>query len=134
MPTQILTLDPKTLEYRDQQKVRYDSLGMARNIDDVAERICTTSEWRALAGLSSDERRRRAALTFSAKECVHKAWAPISGVTLPFDAVEIELLSASRFRVHPLDPRLAAWPSTCWSGWYGIADGTVGTLLQLTAE
>jgi 3-hydroxyacyl-CoA dehydrogenase len=41
--SKILTLDPKTLEYRDQQKVRYDSLGMARNIDDVAERIRTVA-------------------------------------------------------------------------------------------
>ena len=37
--SKLLTLDPKTLEYRDQVKVRYDSLGMARNIEDTAERI-----------------------------------------------------------------------------------------------
>jgi 3-hydroxyacyl-CoA dehydrogenase len=39
--SKIQTLDPKTLAYRDQQKVRYDSLGAARNIDDVAERMRT---------------------------------------------------------------------------------------------
>jgi len=38
---EILALDLKTLEYRPQQKVRYDSLGAARNIDDVRERIAT---------------------------------------------------------------------------------------------
>jgi len=102
--------------------------------DDVAERICTVAEWRVLAGLPADVRRQRAALTFSAKECVHKAWAPISGVTLPFEAVEIEVLSASRFCVHPRDLRLMPWPSKCWSGWYGIADGAVRTLLQLMPE
>jgi 3-hydroxyacyl-CoA dehydrogenase len=39
----ILAIDPKTLEYRDQQKVRYDSLGQARNIEDIAERIRTVA-------------------------------------------------------------------------------------------
>ena len=37
--SKVMTLDPATLEYREQQKPRYDSLGMARNIDDVGERI-----------------------------------------------------------------------------------------------
>ncbi len=37
----ILTLDWKTLEYRPQAKVRYDSLGEARHVEDVGERIKT---------------------------------------------------------------------------------------------
>lgn len=36
---EILSLDLKTGEYTPQEKVRYDSLGMARNIDDVAEKV-----------------------------------------------------------------------------------------------
>jgi 3-hydroxyacyl-CoA dehydrogenase len=39
--SKILAIDPRTLEYREQQKVRYDSLGAARNIEDVAERMRT---------------------------------------------------------------------------------------------
>ncbi|MBN1946588.1 MAG: enoyl-CoA hydratase/isomerase family protein [Bradymonadales bacterium] len=35
----ILSLDLGTLEYKEQQKVRYDSLGKARKIDDVGQRI-----------------------------------------------------------------------------------------------
>jgi len=38
---EILVLDLKTLEYRQQNKVRYDSLGAAREIDDVRERVRT---------------------------------------------------------------------------------------------
>jgi 3-hydroxyacyl-CoA dehydrogenase len=37
----ILELNLKTLEYEPQQKVRYPSLGAARNIDDPAKRILT---------------------------------------------------------------------------------------------
>ena len=37
----ILALDLDTLEYREQEKVRIDSLGAARNIEDPAERIKT---------------------------------------------------------------------------------------------
>lgn len=36
---EILALDLKTLEYKPQQKVRYDSLGAARDIDNVRERV-----------------------------------------------------------------------------------------------
>ena len=36
---EILSLDLKTLGYKSQEKVRFDSLGEARNIDDVGERI-----------------------------------------------------------------------------------------------
>lgn len=38
---EILSLDLKTGDYVPQQKVRYDCLGLAKNIDDVAERIRT---------------------------------------------------------------------------------------------
>lgn len=37
----ILSLDLKTGEYKPQEKVRYDSLGTAKNIEDVGERIKT---------------------------------------------------------------------------------------------
>lgn len=37
----ILSLDLKTAAYKPQQKVRYDSLGVAKNLDDVHERIKT---------------------------------------------------------------------------------------------
>ncbi len=36
--TQILVIDPATLEYRPQEKVRFDSIGRARNNPDAAER------------------------------------------------------------------------------------------------
>jgi 3-hydroxyacyl-CoA dehydrogenase len=36
--TQILVIDPATLEYRPQEKVRFDSIGKARNNPDVGER------------------------------------------------------------------------------------------------
>ncbi|HYX91992.1 MAG TPA: 3-hydroxyacyl-CoA dehydrogenase/enoyl-CoA hydratase family protein, partial [Myxococcaceae bacterium] len=36
---EILALDLRALEYRPQQKVRYDSLGAAKDIDDVRERV-----------------------------------------------------------------------------------------------
>lgn len=39
--TIILSLDLKTGEYQPQQKVRYDSLGAAKNIDETGERIKT---------------------------------------------------------------------------------------------
>ena len=35
----ILVLDPKTLDYRPQEKVRIDSLGTAKNVEDVRERL-----------------------------------------------------------------------------------------------
>lgn len=35
----ILVLDPKAMDYRPQQKIKTDSLGAARNIDDPAERV-----------------------------------------------------------------------------------------------
>ena len=38
---EILSLDFQTLEYKPQIKVKYDSLGLAKGIDDVAERIKT---------------------------------------------------------------------------------------------
>ncbi len=38
---EILSLDLKTLEYKSQQKVRYESLGAVKSIDDVGERIKT---------------------------------------------------------------------------------------------
>jgi 3-hydroxyacyl-CoA dehydrogenase len=38
---EILALDLATLTYRPQQKVRFESLGAARNMDDVGERIRT---------------------------------------------------------------------------------------------
>ena len=38
---EILALDLRTLEYRPQNKVRYDSLGAAREIEDVRERVRT---------------------------------------------------------------------------------------------
>ncbi|MFL5356096.1 3-hydroxyacyl-CoA dehydrogenase NAD-binding domain-containing protein [Archangium sp.] len=37
----ILALDLKTLEYRPQAKVRYESLGAAREVEDVRERVVT---------------------------------------------------------------------------------------------
>jgi 3-hydroxyacyl-CoA dehydrogenase len=39
--SEIQTLDLATLTYRPEQKVRFDSLGAAKGIDDVAERIRT---------------------------------------------------------------------------------------------
>jgi 3-hydroxyacyl-CoA dehydrogenase len=39
--TQILVLDLRTLEYRPQQKVRYESLGAAKDVEDVRERVVT---------------------------------------------------------------------------------------------
>jgi 3-hydroxyacyl-CoA dehydrogenase len=36
---EILVLDPKTLEYRPQNKVRYDSLGVAKNTEDPKKRL-----------------------------------------------------------------------------------------------
>ncbi len=38
---EILSLDLKTLEYRAQQKVRYESLGAAKDVDDIRERVVT---------------------------------------------------------------------------------------------
>ncbi|QDF06605.1 3-hydroxyacyl-CoA dehydrogenase/enoyl-CoA hydratase family protein [Myxococcus xanthus] len=38
---EILALDLKTLEYRPQAKVRYESLGAARDIEDVRERVAS---------------------------------------------------------------------------------------------
>ncbi|PIR19873.1 MAG: hypothetical protein COV45_07800 [Deltaproteobacteria bacterium CG11_big_fil_rev_8_21_14_0_20_47_16] len=37
--TEILVLDPKSMDYRPQQKIKTDSLGAARNIDNPAERL-----------------------------------------------------------------------------------------------
>jgi 3-hydroxyacyl-CoA dehydrogenase len=37
----ILSIDLKTGEYNEQQKVRYDSLGLAKNIEEVGERLKT---------------------------------------------------------------------------------------------
>jgi 3-hydroxyacyl-CoA dehydrogenase len=36
---EILALDPKTLQYQAQQKVRFDSLGAAKDVEDVKQRI-----------------------------------------------------------------------------------------------
>ncbi|MBX5482561.1 MAG: enoyl-CoA hydratase/isomerase family protein [Myxococcaceae bacterium] len=38
---QILALDLKTLEYKPQQKVRYESLGAAKDVENVRERVAT---------------------------------------------------------------------------------------------
>ncbi|SET63335.1 3-hydroxyacyl-CoA dehydrogenase NAD-binding domain-containing protein [Stigmatella erecta] len=38
---EILALDLKTLDYRPQNKVRYESLGAARDVEDVRERVAT---------------------------------------------------------------------------------------------
>ncbi len=38
---EILVLDLKTLQYRAQNKVRFDSLGAARDVEDLAERVRT---------------------------------------------------------------------------------------------
>ena len=38
---EILALDLKTLDYRPQNKVRYDSLGAAKDVEDVRERVAT---------------------------------------------------------------------------------------------
>lgn len=38
---EILALDVKTLEYKPQQKVRYESLGAAKEVEDVKQRIVT---------------------------------------------------------------------------------------------
>ena len=37
----VLSLDPKTLEYKPQAKVRFESLGVARNLNTAAERIAS---------------------------------------------------------------------------------------------
>ncbi|HZP48446.1 MAG TPA: 3-hydroxyacyl-CoA dehydrogenase/enoyl-CoA hydratase family protein [Vicinamibacterales bacterium] len=47
---EILTLDPKTLEYRPKQPARLASLEMARSIEDVAERTKAIFEARDKAG------------------------------------------------------------------------------------
>jgi 3-hydroxyacyl-CoA dehydrogenase len=46
----ILALDFKSMEYRPQQKVRFDSLGAARDIDDVRERVATVMRAEDKAG------------------------------------------------------------------------------------
>ncbi|OGQ90586.1 MAG: hypothetical protein A2289_08555 [Deltaproteobacteria bacterium RIFOXYA12_FULL_58_15] len=55
----LLVIDPKTLEYREQEKVRFDSLGAAKKTEDVRERIKNVVQaddtagkfiWKALAG------------------------------------------------------------------------------------
>ena len=38
---EILALDLKTLEYRPQKKVRFESLGAAKDVEDVRERVAT---------------------------------------------------------------------------------------------
>lgn len=45
---EILVIDTETLEYRSQAKIRYPSLGMAKGIDDVSERL------RAVVGADDD--------------------------------------------------------------------------------
>ncbi len=47
---QILALDFDTFEYRPQQKVRYDSLGAVKDIEDVGERIKTLVNYDDKAG------------------------------------------------------------------------------------
>ncbi|XXF80274.1 3-hydroxyacyl-CoA dehydrogenase NAD-binding domain-containing protein [Myxococcaceae bacterium GXIMD 01537] len=46
----ILALDLKTLEYKAQQKVRYDSLGAAKDIEDVRERVASVMNAQDKAG------------------------------------------------------------------------------------
>lgn len=48
---EILSLDLKTLQYKPQEKVRYDCLGRAKSIDDVAERVKTVVNATDPAGL-----------------------------------------------------------------------------------
>lgn len=61
----ILELNLKTLEYEPQQKVRYPSLGAARNIDDPAERILTV--------LSGDDRASQFARETTADTLIYAA-------------------------------------------------------------
>lgn len=47
---EILALDPKTLEYRSQEKVRFASLGAIKDIEDVGARIKALVEFDDVAG------------------------------------------------------------------------------------
>lgn len=47
---EILALDLKTLEHRPQQKVRYDSLGAAKDIENVGERVASVMKAQDVAG------------------------------------------------------------------------------------
>ena len=61
----ILELNLKTLEYEPQQKVRYPSLGAARNIDDAAQRM--------LAVLNGEDRAAQLARETTADELIYAA-------------------------------------------------------------
>ncbi len=63
--TQILVIDPATLEYRAQDKVRFDSIGKARSNPDVSER--------ARIILSSDDRAGRLAWEVTADGLIYAA-------------------------------------------------------------
>ncbi len=61
----ILELNLKTLEYEPQQKVRYPSLGAARNIDDPVQRVLTI--------LASDDRAGKLARETTADSLIYAA-------------------------------------------------------------
>lgn len=99
--------------------------------DAIGRRICTDAERSALAPLSASERRERLARTFSAKECVHKVWAPRTGITLPFAAVEVRA-DGPGFALTFLDPALAsAAPAWRWEGSWSVRHGLVAAALVL---
>ena len=107
---------------------------VARFSDAIATRICTDDEFDRLPAMQSADRLVRIALTFSAKECVHKLWAPRMGGTLPFTAVEVMAAEAPAFTIRVV-PGGPASPACDWQlqGLWSIESGRIRTALILTA-
>ena len=76
--------------------------------EDLWSRICTTTELERLASLPAEERIRRAALTFAAKEAFYKCQFPLTRAWVGFEDVDIEPArwpaSAGAFRIVPRIP------------------------------
>jgi 4'-phosphopantetheinyl transferase EntD len=76
--------------------------------EDLWSRICTAAELERLASLPAEERIRRAALTFAAKEAFYKCQFPLTRAWVGFEDVDIEPIqwpaAAGAFRIVPKIP------------------------------
>lgn len=90
----------------------------------VADLVGTGRELRSAPGLAA--RGLAASVLFSAKECVFKAWFPLTGSWLEFEDVDLRLRDDGSFRVErPLTPGQ-------WRGRWQVSGGYVRAAAAIT--
>lgn len=101
--TEILVLDPKTMEYRKQEKIKTPALGKVREIDDPAERLRTVVNSTDLDGKIAKE------LVFASINYADSIWSEIADDP---DEVDRAMRWGFNWELGPFEQKLAIARST----------------------